>query len=623
MTRRNKFITGILGIASSAALIFGYASGPDPRYTAAPGDDPKACSTSGCHTGTALNGGGGNVVVNFPNGLFYSPGVPQTLTIVITDSVAKVYGFQMTARLDSNLSNGQAGDFTAGDRQFVLCENSTFKTAKGCPANAPVQFIEHNNPFTTNTITVTWTPPATDMGGVHIYVAANAANGDGNNTGDHIYAANYALTVKAAGPPKPVVSSISPASAIIGSSSQQLTISGSGFVSGSVVNFNTTNLTTVFVGATSLMATIPANLLTTVGPAMITVSNPDGSVSGAVSFAILSNLSISSVSPNSVAAGASGVQLTVTGNGFVSGSKVNFGSTACPTTFGSSTGLTANVAASLIANGGVVTITVSNPDGSVSNSINFPITGTPAITAVVNGASFQPGIESGSWSSVFGTNLSTTTRIWNTDTEIINGKLPLSLDGVSVTVNNKAAAIYYISPTQINFQPPDDSTVGAVNVTVMNSNGTSNSMAAQLQRDAPGFFMFDPQARRYVAAQVANADGSVTFLGPPGLFGSGGAATRPAKPGEILVLYGTGLGPTNPATPSGQVITIPAQSADKVTVTIGGLNAEVRFAGISGAGLYQINVVVPPTLTTGDQKVVATVNGLQSQDGAFVTISTK
>ncbi len=347
MTRRNKFITSILGIASSAALIFGYASGPDPRYTAAPGDDPKACSTSGCHTGTDLNAGGGNVVVNFPNGLSYTPGVQQTLTLVITDSVAKVYGFQMTARLDSNLSNGQAGDFTAGTGQFVLCENSTFKTSKGCPANAPVQFIEHNSPFKTNTITVTWTPPATDVGGVHIYVAANAANGDGNNTGDHIYAANYALTAKAAGPPKPVISGISPASAIIGSSSLPITITGSGFVSGSVVNFNTTSLTTVFGSATSLTATIPANLLTSVGTAMVTVSNPDGSVSSAVSFAILSDLAISSVSPTSVAAGSPGVQLTVSGKGFVSSSKVNFGTTACPTTFGSSTNVNANVAAAL------------------------------------------------------------------------------------------------------------------------------------------------------------------------------------------------------------------------------------------------------------------------------------
>jgi uncharacterized protein (TIGR03437 family) len=623
MTRRNKFIAGVVVAVSSAALIFGYATGPDPRYTGAPGDDPKACTSSGCHSDHALNSGGGNVVVTFPDGLTYTPGVQQKLTIVITDSVAKVYGFQMTARLDSNLAKAQAGDFTAGADQVVLCENSSFKGSKGCPANFPVQFIEHTKPFVTNSMTVIWTPPATDVGGVHIYVAANAANGDGNNTGDHIYTANYALTPKAAGPPKPAITDISPSSVPKGSPDLTLTVNGSGFVSGSVVNFNTTKLTTVFGSGTSLTATIPANLLTTVGAATITVTNLDASVSGGVTFTIASDLAITSVSPTSVQAGSPGVQLTITGKGFVSGSKVNFGGTAVPTTFGSATSLTANVAANLIATGGTALITVSNPDGSVANGPNFVITSQPFITAVVNGASFQPGIESGSWSTIFGTNLSTTTRIWNTDTEIINGKLPLSLDGVSVMVNNKAAAIYFISPGQINFQAPDDTVTGAVTVTVTNSGGTSPAMPTQLQRDAPGFFMFDPQARKYVAALVANADGTATFLGPPNLFGSGGAVTRPAKPGEILELYGTGFGPTNPAVTSGLVVTKAAQTIDKVSITIGGMDAEVQFAGITGAGLYQINAKVPANLTTGDQKIVATVNGLQTPDGAFVTISTK
>ena len=94
----------------ASALIYGYASGPDPRYTGAPGDSDQACASLGCHTGTALNGGGGNVVVNFANGHTYAPGVQQTFNIVITDSAARVYGFQMTARLESNLAGGQAGD---------------------------------------------------------------------------------------------------------------------------------------------------------------------------------------------------------------------------------------------------------------------------------------------------------------------------------------------------------------------------------------------------------------------------------------------------------------------------------------------------------------------------------
>lgn len=176
-------------------LLYAHSQGPDPRVTGAPGDDPLACATSGCHVGTPLNGGGGNVVVNFPNGLTYKPGEKQTFTIVITDSNARLYGFQMTARLESDLAHGQAGDFTASSGQAVICENSKFKPAAGCPANAPVQFIEHYlQPFATKTISVTWTAPASNVGNVHIYVAANAANGNMAETGDHIYTANYTLT---------------------------------------------------------------------------------------------------------------------------------------------------------------------------------------------------------------------------------------------------------------------------------------------------------------------------------------------------------------------------------------------------------------------------------------------
>jgi len=157
-----------------------------------------------------LNGGGGNVKVNFANGPTYTPGVPQTFSIVITDAVARVYGFQMTARLASNLSNGQAGDFTAGAQQIVICEDNSSKGANSpCRPNAPVQFIEHSNPFQTNTISVQWTPPATDVGDVHIYVAANAANGDANFTGDHIYTADYVLPPQASGAPPSITSAAS------------------------------------------------------------------------------------------------------------------------------------------------------------------------------------------------------------------------------------------------------------------------------------------------------------------------------------------------------------------------------------------------------------------------------
>jgi len=137
------------------------------------------------------------VIVQFqssPNGPSYTPGQQQTFTIVITDPIARIYGFQMTARLESDQANGQAGDFTPAVRQIVICDNNRFKPAGGCPANTPVQFIEHSSPYTTNRIQVSWTAPPTNVGNIHIYVAANAANGNMTETGDHIYTNHYVLT---------------------------------------------------------------------------------------------------------------------------------------------------------------------------------------------------------------------------------------------------------------------------------------------------------------------------------------------------------------------------------------------------------------------------------------------
>jgi len=192
MTNTGKIAGAVAGISFFAALLWANASGSalKGRYTGAPGD-LGTCTE--CHTGTALNAGGGNVVVNFSNGQTYVPGAQQTFTIVISDPMARVYGFQMTARLETNLANDQAGDFTAGQQQLVICDNNQPKPSSGCPANAQVEFVEHNQPFTTNTIQVLWTAPATNLGNVQLYVAVTAANGDGTAGGDHIYAASYIL----------------------------------------------------------------------------------------------------------------------------------------------------------------------------------------------------------------------------------------------------------------------------------------------------------------------------------------------------------------------------------------------------------------------------------------------
>jgi uncharacterized protein (TIGR03437 family) len=176
-------------------FLYSYATGPDPRNTGAPGD--QTCAQARCHTGTALNGGGGAAVLTSSAGATYVPGQQQTVTLTITDSRARVFGFQASARPDSNASKGQAGNFTPSASQIVVCESGSLRGNSGCPASAPVQFIEHSRPFTTNTITFTWTPPASDVGPVTIYVAANAANGNGDDSGDHIYSTKLQLSPSA------------------------------------------------------------------------------------------------------------------------------------------------------------------------------------------------------------------------------------------------------------------------------------------------------------------------------------------------------------------------------------------------------------------------------------------
>lgn len=188
-------------------LLWAHAAGPDAHHTAVPvpGGAEPSCNQIGCHVGTALNGGGGNVTISTATNNTYTPGQKQTFTITVTDSAARVYGFQMTARPAGDLAHS-TGTFTPGSRQFVLCAATALsdvgrtRTGASCPASQPVEFIEHSQPFTTNTITVDWTPDASASGPINIYVSANAANGNGNESGDHIYTANITLQPAAAQP---------------------------------------------------------------------------------------------------------------------------------------------------------------------------------------------------------------------------------------------------------------------------------------------------------------------------------------------------------------------------------------------------------------------------------------
>jgi uncharacterized protein (TIGR03437 family) len=105
-----------------------------------------------------------------------------------------------------------------------------------------------------------------------------------------------------------------------------------------------------------------------------------------------------------------------------------------------------------------------------------------------------------------------------------------------------------------------------------------------------------------------------------------GVTSTPFHEGEIIVLYGNGFGPTNPPVTKGQLVTTAAPLVTTPNVTIGGLPAEVQFAGLSATGLYQFNVVVPTGLTRGttdniDVPVVIDLGGgAKTQDKAVISV---
>ena len=209
------------------------------------------------------------------------------------------------------------------------------------------------------------------------------------------------------------------------------------------------------------------------------------------------------------------------------------------------------------------------------------------------------------------------------------GPGPKSLNGVRVLINGKEAFLAFVgraeqlgtSFDQINFLAPDDDALGPVSFEVFIGQDRVGASMVNLGPVSPGLFAFAPAAGsavQYVVA-IGGADGK--FLLPPGFFPT--LDTRPAKSGEVIIMYGTGFGKTEPPMPVGQIPTVLSvilPPAD-VQVRIGGLPASVDFVGLAPccAGLFQFNVHVPQ-LGNGNHAVTIERNGVSSQDGLSLLI---
>jgi FG-GAP-like repeat len=189
--------------------------------------------------------------------------------------------------------------------------------------------------------------------------------------------------------PIPTISSVSPMSAMANSGAFTLTVTGTNFVPGSIVNFGGQPRATTFVSATQLTAAIQAGDLATPGLVSVLVANPSpgGGDSTSSTFTVFGPPpTISLLSPPSVVAGDPAFTLTVSGLNFVIGSTVNFNTTFRTTTFVSTTQLTIAISAGDIASQGTINISVTNPattGGGTSTS--SPLTVLPTNTQPVVG----------------------------------------------------------------------------------------------------------------------------------------------------------------------------------------------------------------------------------------------
>src|SRR5579871_3613263 len=242
---------------------------------------------------------------------------------------------------------------------------------------------------------------------------SNVMGALGNGSSVTVAGAGGTITVNN---PVPTISTLSPANAVAGTAAFTLTVNGSGFVSGAVVNWNGANRTTTFVSATQLQAAITAADIATAGTAQVTVVNPSpgGGASSSVSFTITAANpvpTINSLSPASATAGTAAFTLTVNGSGFVNGAVVRWNGSNRTTTFVSATQLQAAIATADIATAGTGQVTVFNPapGGGTSGVAGFTVVaanpvptvnsllpvsvtaGTLSFTLTVNGAGFIAG----------------------------------------------------------------------------------------------------------------------------------------------------------------------------------------------------------------------------------------
>lgn len=218
--------------------------------------------------------------------------------------------------------------------------------------------------------------------------------------------------------------------------------------------------------------------------------------------------------------------------------------------------------------------------------------------AVINYSGFNVSapISPGSIASAYGTFGTVTTTATSTASP-----LPTTLANVSVRVNNRTAPLYFVSSGQINFVVPNATENGAQTVEVLSGTTVVARGSVNVWEIFPALAASDTAATRQGIIQ--NQD-----------FGINSQSTR-ARRGEIIQLYATGCGRTNPVSVDGLAPASLSPTVAPAEAFVGNLPATVQFAGAHPQfpGICQVNVVVPDqAFITGQTPLFITIGGIAS-----------
>jgi uncharacterized protein (TIGR03437 family) len=453
----------------------------------------------------------------------------------------------------------------------------------------------------------------------------------------------YALVTGWSATSSITISSLIPNSATAGGLSFTLTINGTNFASGAVVQWNGSALPTAFISSTQLHASVAASLIAAAGVVSITVSS-GGTISGAASFTInpptppavsFTNQRVTTQAPPpSGCTLPSAVTFFVTTDNTVylyfsatttasdllqndwlapDGAVVPGGSWQQQVGNFCFTGAKlpiSNLAANRLGAWQARVYDNGSPLFSVTFTVSATGAATPVISSVGNAASYASGFLSpGEIVYIVGTGLGPAQLAYVTFTP--SGVAGTQLAGTTVQFNAIAAPLIYSSAAAVAAIVPYEVSGATVQVTVTYQGRTSAPRPLALSASAPG--LFTARASGSGQAAALNQDSTSNSAG------------RPALPGSIIVLFATGEGQTAPGGVDGKLAVAPfPKPVLPVSVKIGGVPATIIYAGAAPgeiAGVMQLNVVIPAGVFGAAVPVVLQVGSAQSQTATTISVA--